>query len=213
MKRIILVSVFLGFNFCFSQSSVLHNLNNNRLMSNALNKIGNNELNDNDYTGSPFLDKNFLPSKIGGENGIHLLRYNIYNDEIILNRDSEYFKIPKTDLNYFEIGNKYFVRLVNGSYYIQTSDEVRGNIILRKDKIKFTQGKISENGYVQSTPSKFTKNKAEYFLYNLESKKLIPFKKEDFTSFFVTKEKEINHFFKTNKLKSDQDYNEILKIL
>ncbi|WP_210148712.1 hypothetical protein [Chryseobacterium scophthalmum] len=214
MRRIIVLSFIFSANLYFCQSTVLYNLHNKTLTSNAINKIGVTDLNNNDYVGSPFLENNFSPSTIKGENGVHLLRYNIYNDEIILQKDDNYFKIPKnSNLDYFIINNKYKVRLVNDTYYIQTSSEKNGFVILKKEDIKFTQGKISENGYEQSTPSKFTKKKAEYFLYNLESKKLIPFKKEDFTSFFVTKEKEINQFFKKNKLKSDDDYNEFLKIV
>lgn len=214
MKSVIAASFILSVNLYFCQSTVLYNLHNKTLTSNAINKIGVTDLNNNDYVGSPFLEKNFTPSTIVGENGMHLLRYNIYNDEIILQKDDNYFKIPKnSNLDYFIINNKYKVRLVNDTYYIQISSEKSGFVILKKEDIKFTQGKISENGYGQSTPSKFTNKKAQYFLYNLESKKLISFKKEDLTSFFVTKEKEISQFFKTNKLKSDDNYNEFLKIL
>ncbi|MBD3903805.1 hypothetical protein NAL32_01955 [Chryseobacterium sp. Ch-15] len=214
MRRIIVLSFILSVNLYFCQSTVLYNLHNKTLTSNAINKIGVTDLNNNDYVGSPFLENNFSPSIIEGENGQHLLRYNIYNDEIILQKDDNYFKIPKnSNLDYFIINNKYKVRLVNDTYYIQTSSEKNKFVILKKENIKFTQGKISENGYGQNTSSKFTKQKADYFLYNLESKKLIPFKKEDFKSVFVAKENEINQFFKTSRLKIDDDYNEFLKIV
>lgn len=213
MRRIFFASLFLSFNFYFSQSTVLHNLNHNRLMSSALSKIGNNELNDNDYIGSPYLEKSFLPSTIKGEKGIHLLRYNIYNDEIILQRGDEYFEIPKTDLEYFSIDDKYIVRLVNGTYYVQISKEVNGYTILKKDKIKFTQGKISENGYGQNSPSKFTNLKPEYFLYKTDDKNLIPIKKEDLKQKFPKKGNQLDQVFKKNKFKNENEFDDILNII
>jgi len=213
MKFILVSAVFLTCNLYFSQSTVLHNLHHSTLTSNALNKIGVTDLDNNDYEGSPFLDKNFLPSKIEGEEGVHLLRYNIYNDEIILKRDDDYFKIPKTNLEYFHINDKHVVRLVNGTYYIQTSNVKNNFVILKKENIKFTQGKISENGYSQSTSSKFSHLKTDYFLYNIEDKNLIPAKKEDLLKVFPNKMPEINQIFKKNKFKNEKDYNDLLIII
>lgn len=142
-------------------------------MSQAINKIGVTRLADNEYEGSPFLDKEFLPSTIKGETGTFLLRYNIYNDEIILKKDEQYFKVPKEGIEYFNINNKYIIRLINGSYYIQSSSEKNNFSIVRKEMIKFSKGKVAENIYGQSMAAKFSNMKPDYFLYNSDTKALI----------------------------------------
>lgn len=213
MRKVIVIGVFCVSTICLGQSSVLHNLNNNRLMSNALNKIGNIELNDNDFTGSPFLEKNFLPSTIKGEQGTHFLRYNIYNDEIILQRDNEYFKIPKENLKYFVINNKYTIRLIDGTYYVQISQLKNNYSIVKKEKIKFVQGRVSDNGYSQNTQAKFTNLKPEYYLYNESSDKIIAFNKNELKNVFPDKSLLIDEFFKKNKLKDEDDYGKFLELL
>lgn len=212
--KFIWISVFLlSWDFYLSQSAVLYNLHNSALTSNAINKIGVTDFNNNDYLGSPYLENNFLPSTIEKEKGIHLIRYNIYNDEIILQKDDNYFKIPKiSDLSFFLINDKHIIRLVNETYYIQSSSEKNNLVILRKENIKFTQGKISENGYSQNTPSKFTNGKPDYFLYNIEDKKLIPAKKDDLKSAYPNKSNELDQIFKKYKFKNKEDYQELINI-
>ncbi|NML69399.1 hypothetical protein HHL23_06275 [Chryseobacterium sp. RP-3-3] len=213
MKKIgVVLSLFL-MGFYFSQSTVLHNLNNNRLMSQTVNKIGVGELADNEFVGSPFLETQFLPSVIKGENGTYLLRYNIYNDDIILKNGDKYFRIPKEKLNYFNINNKYVVILINGRYYIQSSSEKGNYMIVRKETIKFTEAKISENAYGQNQPAKFTALKPEYFVYNIENNTLIPVKAEDLKKAIPSKEGDLDIFFKKNKLKKTEDYNALLELI
>jgi len=184
-----------------------------QLMSQAVNKIGVSGLADNEYEGSLFLDKEFLPSTIKGEAGIFLLRYNIYNDEIILNKGEEYFKVPKDGIEYFNINNKYIIRLIDSSYYIQSSSEKNNLTIVRKEKVKFTKGKIAENTYDQSIPTKFSNLKSDYFLYNSETKVLIPLNLKDLKKSFLAKSSELDLFFKQNKLKKTEDYNALLEVL
>lgn len=199
---------------CFSQSTVLYNLNNNRLLSNSVSKIGVGGVVDNDdYEGSPFLDKEFLPSTIKGEKGVFLLRYNIYNDEIVLKRDDKYFKIPKEDVDYFKINDKYIVRLINGSYYIDSSIEKNNYVIVRKEHITFAAGKASENTYDQARSPKFSNAKPDYFLFNMEQKVITPLKKEDIKRLFPNKSTELDENFKKNKLKSADDFNSLLNII
>ncbi|MFN1219583.1 hypothetical protein ACKW6Q_21660 [Chryseobacterium kwangjuense] len=213
MKKIIYLLPFLVTNFYFSQSTVLHNLNHSRLMSQAVNKIGVNELADNEYEGSPFLEKQFLPSTIKGEKGTYLLRYNIYNDEIILKQEDQYFKIPKEGIEYINIDNRYIIRLINGTYYIQSSSEKNNLTIVRKEEVKFTQGKAAENTYDQSRASRFSSAKPDYFLYNSENKTLTPLKAEAIKKIFPQKEADLDVFFRKNKLKKTEDFNALLEVL
>ncbi|WP_131797290.1 hypothetical protein [Chryseobacterium kwangjuense] len=213
MKKISFLLPFLVTSFYFSQSTVLHNLNHSRLMSQAVNKIGVNELADNEYEGSPFLEKQFLPSTIKGEKGTYLLRYNIYNDEIILKQEDQYFKIPKEGIEYINIDNRYIVRLINGTYYIQSSSEKNNLAIVRKEEVKFTQGKAAENTYDQSRASRFSSTKPDYFLYNSENKMLTPLKPDAIKKAFPQKEADLETFFKKNKLKKTEDFNALLEVI
>lgn len=182
-------------------------------MSQAVNKIGVNELADNEYEGSPFLEKQFLPSTIKGEKGTYLLRYNIYNDEIILKQEDQYFKIPKEGIEYFNIDNRYIVRLINGTYYIQSSSEKNNLVVVRKEEVKFTQGKAAENTYGQNRASRFSSTKPDYFLYNSENKTLTPLKAEAIKKDFPQKEADLDVFFKKNKLKKTEDFNALLEVI
>ncbi|SFN48321.1 hypothetical protein SAMN05421594_2913 [Chryseobacterium oleae] len=213
MKKLSLVLSLFSMGFYFSQSTVLHNLNNNRLMSQAVNKIGVAELADKEFVGSPFLESQFLPSTIKGENGTYLLRYNIYNDEIILKDGDKYFKVPKDGIDYLYINGKYVIRLINGSYYVQSSSEKGNYTIVKKESVKFTEGKVSENAYGQNLPAKFTPLKPEYFLYNTENKVLTPAKAEDLKKALPSKESNLDTFFKKNKLKKPEDYNALLEVI
>ncbi|MEI3788291.1 MULTISPECIES: hypothetical protein [unclassified Chryseobacterium] len=215
MKKIGLLLSLLSVGFCFSQikNTALNTLNYDRLMSQAVNKIGVSGLADNEYEGSPFLDKEFLPSTIKGETGTFLLRYNIYNDEIILKKDEKYFKVPKEGIEYFNINNKYIIRLINDGYYIQSSSEKNNFSIVRKEMVKFSKGKIAENTYDQSMPAKFSNIKPDYFLYNSDTKTLIPLTLKDLKKSFNAKSSDLDLFFKQNKLKKTEDYNALLEML
>lgn len=215
MKKIGLLLSLLSVGFCFSQikNTALNTLNYDRLMSQAVNKIGVSGLADNEYEGSPFLDKEFLPSTIKGETGTYLLRYNIYNDEIILKMDDKYFKIPKEGVGCFNINNNYLIWLINGGYYIQSSAEKNNLMVVRKEGLKFTPAKSAQNAYEQSRPSKFSTVKPDYFLYNSENKLFIPLKIEDINKAFPSKGAELDLFFKKNKLKSTENYNALLDVL
>ncbi|MDC8106342.1 hypothetical protein ACNFU2_15740 [Chryseobacterium sp. PTM-20240506] len=214
MKKTGIILSFLGFSFCFGQSAVLYNLNNNRLLSNSVNKIGVGESADNDnYDGSPFLEKEFLPSMIKGESGAFLLRYNIYNDEIILKNDDKYYKIPKEEADYFKINNEYVVRLINGKYYIDSSSDKNNYVIVRKENITFTPGKVAENTYDQARPPKFSRTKPDYFLFDMAKKVITPLKKDEIKALFPNKSEELDQNFKKNKFKNIDDLNSLLSII
>ncbi|QIY91392.1 hypothetical protein [Chryseobacterium gallinarum] len=213
MKKVSILLLGLIGASLFSQSTVLHNLNHNRLMSQVVNKIGVEEMVDGEYEGSPFLEKQFLPSTIKGENGTYLLRYNIYNDELILKNEDKYFKIPKEGLDYFNIDNKYIIRLINNTYYLQSSKEKGHYVIVRKENVKFTQAKASNNAYEPNRAAKFSNNKPDYFLYNINEKSLIPFNKEELKKLFPGKTAELDQIFKKSKFKSADDFDVLLGII
>jgi hypothetical protein len=213
MKKINVLLLLLLVNYYFAQSTVLYNLNNNRLLSNAINKIGINGMTDDEYQGSPYLEKQFLPSTIKDEKGTFLLRYNIYNDEIILKNGDEYFKIPKDGINYLVINNKYIIRLINGSYYIQSSSEKKNFVVVRKENIKFVPAKATDNSYGQNAQSKFSNGRPDFFLYDITTKKLILLNKEQIVSAFPDKKQELEQRLKKNKLKNIEDFNELLEII
>lgn len=212
MKRVSVLLLIVLANFCFAQSSVLYNLNNGRLLSTAVNKIGINGMDENEYEGSPYLEKEFLPSTITGEKGTFLLRYNIYNDEVILKSGDEYFKLPK-EIERFTINGKFIIRRINNSYYIESSLENKNYLIVRKEKINFIPAKASTNNYQQSKLAKFTSGKPDFFLYNTESKKLFPLNKNDLKNDFPQKSHELDKSLKTNKLKTTKDFNDLLDII
>jgi len=204
MKIVILISVFLN-TAAFGQSSILYNLNNNRLTSNAINKIGKTDLNNNDYEGSPFLNKDFQPSTISGEGGVHLLRYNIYSDEIVLKRDNDYFLLPKKELKSVVIGST-VIRMINDTYYVQLSKEINSTALLKKEQVKYTPGRISDNSYSSNTTAKFSVSKVDYYLFKTDTQQLSIFSHDNLLKLFPDKKDLINDVFKKNKLKKSEDY-------
>ncbi|WP_312075210.1 hypothetical protein [Chryseobacterium sp.] len=191
----------------------MNSIHHNRLMVNALDKIDKKVVDNADFDGSPYLEDKFLPSKIEGEDGTHLLRYNIYNDEIVLRKDDEYFKVPKEGLEYFNIDNKYNIVLIDGKYYVQVSDIVNKYSVLKKESVRFIDAKPSENSYDQARKARFVKNRPDYFLYDRNNGKLIPFKKNDLEIAFSDKKDLIGKISKKNKLKSDEDYKDFFSEL
>ncbi|MGK6342193.1 hypothetical protein ACMGDK_08150 [Chryseobacterium sp. DT-3] len=103
--------------------------------------------------------------------------------------------MPKEGVEYFNINNKYIIRLINDSYYIQSSTEKNNFTIVRKETVKFSKGKIAENTYGQSTPTKFSNLKSDYFLYNSETKVLIPLNLKDLKKLFLSKSYDFDLFF------------------
>ncbi|WP_128414171.1 hypothetical protein [Chryseobacterium sp. Leaf394] len=196
----------------FGQSTVLNSIHHNRLMVNALDKIDKTVLDNSDYEGSPFLEDKFLPSKILGEDGIHLLRYNVYQDEIVLKKNEDYFKVPK-ELVEFHFDNRYVVLLINDKYYIKVSDKINEYSVVKKETVRFIAAKASENGYGQATKARFVSTKPDYFLHDANTGKLIPFKKSDLEENFSAKKEKISTISRKNKLKTDEDYKKFLQEL
>lgn len=213
MIRIVLGICIIFSHLSFGQSTVMNSINHNRLMVNALDKIDKKVLDNSDYDGSPFLEDKFFPSKIQGEDGTHLLRYNIYQDEIVLKKNEDYFKVPKEGMEEFNFDNKYVVVLIKDKYYIRVSDKIDKYSVVKKESVRFINAKASETGYDQATKAKFVRNKPDYFLYDGSTSTLTLFKKSDLEQVFSTKKDQISSISKKNKLKTDDDYKKFFQEL
>ena len=208
--KIIIASLILPLNL-FGQLTDFHGalneLANGRQYSNLLHKKDGN-LDLYDFTGSPYLSDLFIPAKISNSSTTFLLRYNIYNDEIILKEDEDkYYRIPKdNNFKFISFENREKVVLLNDTYYILLDGEPGKSSLVKKMSVKYYPPKRSENGYDPDKKANFSKQKDQYFYSNENT--LIPLDKrlEDYLKLFPEKKEPVKSFLKQNSLREDKDY-------
>lgn len=176
--------------------------------------------------GSPYFVDQFMPSVISGTDNVFSTRYNAYKDEIEISYEKETFVMPKDD-RYASIFNKQAnITLKLLKYTSVDGENIYGYLVdvfsegdkglFKREKITIQQGREAVNSYSQSTPPKYSKKSAEYYL-RMNAEKIVPFplKKKDLLSAFPNNEDGINNFLKENKtsFKDESDLIELTKYL
>lgn len=147
--------MFFGL-FAFSQSAAPNDL----LNGSGIIKVKDGKA---DYDGSPFFKKDFEIGNVGAVKERVMLKYNIYRDQILFQRNGETFELPKTDAyNPIMIGN-YKIELIDGSYYHVLAEGAMK--LLQKDVVSFERGGQSSNGYVLPKPNTYTRESPEFYIY------------------------------------------------
>ena len=180
---------------------------------------GNWEIPYENIEGSPYLQKNFIATKIDGTNATEDLRYNIYADQLEISKNSEIFVLPKSStytrfifspnevIQYLETGDAnsgYFIELVNGK-----------SKLYKKLKINFLKPKEGKSGYEESRAAAFTQGTPEYY-YQLSSQQpLKVVSQEEIFKAFPDKESTLKEYFKKNKTKftKEQDLKNLIVFL
>ena len=185
---------------------VLNELANSRQFSSLLHKNGA-EIDPNEFTGNPYLHNFFLPAEISGKNGLFMMRYNIFNDEIILqNGEKEFYKLPKSpEFSLITFKNNDKISLINDNYYIIVSgDQQKG--IIKKLGVKFSPAKPSVDGYQPDIKARFTDTKPEYFYTSNNGVTPLTKNLEELINLLPEKKDKIKKKKKKINRKTDLDY-------
>lgn len=125
--------------------------------------------------GTPYLNKEFKPAKIGKEDKSYLVRYNAYNEKIQV-------KVNEKKIMNLNSDKKYVVKLKEGETYMPVEYEdgkegfgvllwnnSKGFRLIKRQVIEL-EPPTETNGYMKAQPAKFSK--VRIFYYVVENGKL-----------------------------------------
>lgn len=171
---------------------------------------GNDFGNSNEILGSKYVNKSFVPVKIGEDNKVFFARYNAYDDKIEVKKDNELYHLSKkvNEPIVFSRLNKTF-QLFNykengtnktGYFVLEYNGDGKATILL-KEKVVFKKEKIQTTGYGNYVPPTMERSKDKLYIsfgdnYAME----LPTKKSAILSLFGNTSKEIESFVNKNNL-------------
>ena len=177
--------------------------------------------------GSRYLFDDFKLAKIQGYSGSHLIRFNVFDDEVELKKEANTIQsLSKQKL--------YQIEFLDGTGIYETRSYIDGAgtvnysffkkvhgtnqfILFKKYRTIFEPAKPPRSGYEPETPAKFIKKESSYYLLDLQTEaehlKELPKKKKNFTVIFGSRSKAITSFIKKERLKlnSEKDLITILE--
>jgi len=165
---------------------------------------------DKDIKGSPYLSKDFIPSRISKVYNTVATRYNIYKDEIEFKDDEKIFLVPKNDpYSKISIDNGTNIILIEGKYYINLYEK-DNKYLLKKLRIKYNNPRFSSNSYQESEQASYEDMKPLFYIYD---NSFIEINNKNLENHF--KSKNIKNFTKDHKsnLKDDKDLITLAKFL
>lgn len=165
---------------------------------------------DDKIEGSPYITKDFKPSKINNGNKTQLVRYNAALDIMeIMKNDSDIMLLSKE--------HNYRIVLQDGSgkvyenhsfedegemkhgYFILSKKISKNLNFYKKENIRFIKGKLAKSSLEQDIPSRFKSEKDSYFLKQEKGEmEKIPSSKNQFLKRF--NEKDLKKFISKNNL-------------
>ena len=199
----------------FSQEIIAEKTYNEFIRLNNERSIGNHLLTENDITGSPYLNQEFMiGSLLTTDNVLYKdipMRYNIYNDDMEFKTgDDNYLAIsnPKT-MKEFRIGDDLFIytykknKKGEPSGYYQVLDNGNTKLLLQYN-ITFVD-KTEPEPYKSAQPPKFQKNVNTYFFKIGSTEPQQVSKKKDIETIFGEKSNLILDFVKKQKIKLNEE--------
>ncbi|MGY8915390.1 MAG: hypothetical protein ACKVJF_09975, partial [Flavobacteriales bacterium] len=162
----------------------------------------------NSPAGSPYLNENFIPAKINDINETKLVRFDAFEDRVeVMVDENKVVILPDTQT--------FTISLLDGSdkiFETKSYQDEKGNLktsffeliakqenyrLYLKEKIEFTKA-VKAQGYQESQPAMFKKQKETYFItdFNGQTDQLlkIPYKSRSFLLLFPEHSKSIKTF-------------------
>jgi len=160
--------------------------------------------------GSPYLFKEFSPSKISFIKEICLVNFDAYNNKMEIEKNGKIYYLPQNIFNYdikflnskktYQLFN-YEQNKVTSPGFFQILTKNKGVYLLKKERIRKLEAKKATNGYDQSRPITFKRMKANYYACFENNKAIkIPSKRKHFANLFNNHYKEIITYMKSKKL-------------
>jgi hypothetical protein len=175
--------------------------------------------NNTDIEGSPYINETYQLAKISslGENLLEV-RYNGYDDQFEINGDQDKTYLLNKHQNdltiYFLNSDKTYktfnyVDQQNGipstSYFVVLNPN-SDMLLLKKESVKFVEGKKGVTSYERDKPPKFRRNSDKYY-YKIREHEIynFPNNKTDLTDQFPEIAESILNFIKSNKIKTSRE--------
>lgn len=167
--------------------------------------------------GSPYLNKSFLPAKVGNVTKGAFMRYDAYNDEfefinakndtLVLNKVEKFSNITFTHTNtkyqLVNYNNKKGDAIVG---YLIVLHENKGFALYKKQNISYTSEQTGERPFEPSSPARFEQTKDNYYFKNNDKGiALFPSSKKGLLKLFPEKKIEIEAFVKQNDIDFDKE--------
>lgn len=175
-----------------------------------------------DVKGTSYINQDFSPAKVGNESTIYLLRYNVYKDEMEVERDNViYFLSKSNNLIFNFINDKKVYQIFDytddgqpktGYFNVLYTSE-KFSLIL-KEKIKLIPAVQPKSGYDEYKPPTLKREKdILYIAYKNNTLTELPSKKKDFIKLFSSNAENIEKYISKNKLniKHSEDLVQIFK--
>ncbi|MDX1470306.1 MAG: hypothetical protein R3213_02325 [Flavobacteriaceae bacterium] len=174
--------------------------------------------------GSPYVNEEYLPVKVNGQDIIYSARYNAYNDEMeIKTAESENPIALDTKIDYtvtFINNNKVYRTL---SYPNSRGQMLKGFLVkvystenytlFMKENIKYQDKIKAKSSYQSDKPAKFVRDADVFYVQKNDGPvKIVPNKRKEIHEIFDTNQDKIKDFIKDSKTDSD-DKNDLVKLL
>jgi len=217
MKKVLILFVSIFFvSQAFSQRSIAgHQLDYlNQFRFDKTNPQQEITLDDINYVGSPYADKNFIAGEIYHSNKLIAeyvpLRYNALADEMEFknsfempdNKSSALMKSPDIDV---KVGNKIYLfvpyhgGVEKGGYFEVLIKDNKYDLFKKYNKKYFPEQKATTS-MTKDHPAKFTDNNVYYLVSDSGNFFELPSKSRNFSKIFLNKEKEIEDYIKRKNL-------------
>ena len=170
-----------------------------------------------DIEGSPFLQKSFSKTKIDGITEAQSMRYNIYADQLEIEKNGEIMVFPKySSYTRFvfpssnEIIQFFDTKDENTGYFLELANAKTK--IYKKLKIQFSQGSSAISGYQEAKEPQFSKGDPIYYIKTADDTIIKnPKSNKDILSIYSTESQRLNDYFKKNRIKYTND-NDLKKL-
>lgn len=174
-----------------------------------------------DYTGSPYMEKEFQKGTIHATDRPSvkaLLRYNALEDAVEIKTfpgTEQEFLLPKLKSITYEIGNyTYFidnVKIENGKIqaYFARFFEGKKSSFIGRPELDITPAKEGTSGYDKPEPANMEVRMKYYISLRDGIYKEVRTKEKDLKDFFPSKK--MKNYFKNHKIKSEKDVVEMLR--
>jgi hypothetical protein len=197
---VLLLSVMLGYGQ--TNTSNIEIINSARSVSSF-------DLRSKDIVGSSYIEEDFLPAKITNNDKVFSIRYNVYQDEMEMEKDGAPYYLPKSfgyTVSFINSNKLYQVYSLNSNEKVEPSfflvlsvgDKIT---LLAKERIRLNDAVKPKSGYDKYKPPTLEQIKNKFYIgYANYSTAELPSKKKEFLKLFSSDSSTIEKFVKENKL-------------
>lgn len=166
------------------------------------------EVDDKSIEGKPYATATFLPAYVTGYEGMFLLRYNAYKDEMEFDSDGKILFVVKSDSMEVTFTNS--KKKYKFSEYNADKEKIRGFLVVlqtgnkvslyKREKIKLIPKVEAANSYASDVPAHYDSQKETFFIKRENTISLFPKNKKELIKLFPDKESLIVDFLKQNSV-------------